>query len=135
MGNWDVLDAALTGVELGQEAGEWAVTAMACVALADGSADVTEIDKAREIVSKTSVIRDSLGPEFGEQLFMDTIARIQASPESELAALAAGPRLVSIGPCWSATRSNVGGGHGSSTGNASPRDARNERTVSCLMSN
>ncbi len=84
MGNWDDLDAVLTGVDLDQDAGEWAVTAMACVAYADGNAAESEIDKAREIVSKTSVIRDSLGPAFGEQLFMDTIARIQASPDTEI---------------------------------------------------
>jgi tellurite resistance protein len=84
MSNWDDLDAALQGVELGEEAGEWAVTAMACVAYADGSADERELAKAREIVTKTAVIRDSLGPSVGEQIFHDRIARLSADPAGEL---------------------------------------------------
>lgn len=85
MGNWDVLDAALQGVELGEEAGEWAVTAMACVAYADGSADERELSKAREIVAGTAVIRDSLGASVGEQIFHDTISRLSQDPVGELA--------------------------------------------------
>ena len=84
MSNWDDLEAELTGVELGREAGEWAVIAMACVAFADGSADESELAKAREIVRRASVITKSLGSEFGEQLYRDTIERIRSSPEAEL---------------------------------------------------
>lgn len=84
MGNWDDLEAELHDIDLVRDAGEWAVIAMACVAFADGSADEDELAKAREIVSKVSVIKNSLGPEFGEQLYLDTIERIRSEPESEL---------------------------------------------------
>lgn len=87
MGNWDDLESELQGVDLDRDAGEWAVIAMACVAFADGSADESELSKAREIVSKVSVIKNSLGPEFGEQLYLDTIERIKGAPEAELATL------------------------------------------------
>ena len=87
MSNWDDLSAALEGVQLSQEAGEWAVTAMACVAYADGSLEHREVKQAKALVARTAVISDSLGPAFGEQLFMDIIERIRPDPETELAAL------------------------------------------------
>jgi uncharacterized tellurite resistance protein B-like protein len=85
MGNWDVLDTELQGKDLGRDAGEWAVTALACVVFADGRTDERELERAKEIVSKVAVIRDSLGPVLGEQSFLDTIVRLGRSPVEELA--------------------------------------------------
>ena len=87
MGNWDILEGALEGKDLGREAGEWAVTALACVAFADGKADERELERAREIVSSVAVIRDSLGPVLGEQIFLDTVVRLGRAPVTELAAI------------------------------------------------
>jgi uncharacterized tellurite resistance protein B-like protein len=87
MGNWDVLDTELQGKDLGRDAGEWAVTALACVVFADGRTDERELERAKEIVSKVAVIRDSLGPVLGEQLFLDTVVRLGRSPVEELAAV------------------------------------------------
>lgn len=87
MGNWDILDNELQGKDLGRDAGEWAVTALACVAFADGKADERELARAKEIVSRVAVIRDSLGPVLGEQIFLDTVVRLGRSPVEELAAI------------------------------------------------
>jgi uncharacterized tellurite resistance protein B-like protein len=87
MGNWDVLESELQGKDFGRDAGEWAVTALACVAFADGKTDERELDRAREIVAKVAVIRDSLGPVLGEQIFLDTVARLGRSPVTELEAI------------------------------------------------
>lgn len=87
MGNWDDLDAELRGVDLGETAGEWAVIAMACVTYADGNLDASELSTAQELVTKTRVIRDSIGETFAKQLFLDTITRIQTDPKKEIEGL------------------------------------------------
>jgi hypothetical protein len=69
---------------LSTEAGEWAVVAMACVAYADGVLDRTEIDEARAAVERTAVIRETLGPEFASQLFLDKVERLRGARDSEL---------------------------------------------------
>jgi tellurite resistance protein len=66
------------------EAGEWAVVAMACVAFADGVIDRAEIDEARAAVERTAVIRETLGPEFASQLFLDRVERLRGARDSEL---------------------------------------------------
>lgn len=71
-------------VDLGPEAGEWAVIAMACVACSDGFVDPAEREAAKELVASTAVITQSLGPAFGEQLFHDTVERIRSDPDNEL---------------------------------------------------
>ena len=71
-------------VELSQEAGEWAVVAMACMAMADGVVVDAELERARELVKSTAIIRDTLGPEFGEQRFVDIVERIAGDPASEM---------------------------------------------------
>ncbi len=68
---------------LEQAAGEWAIIAMACVAFADRELEESEVARATELVSTTAVIRDTVGPAFGAQLFSDTVERIKASPGEE----------------------------------------------------
>lgn len=69
---------------LSQEAGEWAVIAMACVAFADGVLDRSELDEARASVERAAVIRETLGPEFATQLFLDRVERLRGALASEM---------------------------------------------------
>jgi len=71
-------------VELSQEAGEWAVVAMACMAMADGVVVDAELERARELVKSTAIISDTLGPEFGEQRFVDIVERLTTDPAAEM---------------------------------------------------
>jgi tellurite resistance protein len=74
---------ATTEQVVDQAAGEWAVVAMACIAFADRELEDSEVEKACQLAATTPVIRDTLGAEFGAQLFSDTVERIKASPGEE----------------------------------------------------
>lgn len=71
-------------VELSQDAGEWSVTAMACVAMADGKVVDAEVERVRALVKQTAIISETLGPEFGEQRFGDVVERLSADPRGEM---------------------------------------------------
>ncbi len=82
MSNEDHSKAPLGGGA--EEAGQWAIKAMALVAVADGHVDATEINDAKALISSTEMIRESVGPEFGEQLFRDTVSRLLAARDVEI---------------------------------------------------
>lgn len=75
----------LSQVVVGTAAGEWAVTAMACMVFADGEAEDEEIEKAKQVVKANPVIKNSIGEEKGAKLFNDAVEAIKIEPTSMLA--------------------------------------------------
>lgn len=71
-------------VTIGAPAGEWAVTAMACMVFADGDAEASEIEAAKQVVAVNPVITESLGPKRGLALFEEAVRAIATAPQAML---------------------------------------------------
>ena len=84
MSYWDDFDAQVGNVNLAQDAAEWALTAMACVAYADGEASEEEIERAETLVKNSKIISGVLGPDQGGQFFHQVLMALQVNPSGEL---------------------------------------------------
>lgn len=82
MGWFNSLKDKLNSIVVGTAAGEWAVTAMAVMVFADGDVEDAELVKAKSIALSSPVVKNSIGPARGEQLFKETIESIQMEPTS-----------------------------------------------------
>ena len=66
------------------EAGRWAAIAMGCVVFADGVAEQSEVDAAQAVVNTMPVVKNSIGPEEAERLFLETVEAVRPLPETML---------------------------------------------------
>ena len=75
---------SIQNITIGAPAGEWAVTAMACMVFADGEAEASEIEAAKTIVATNPVIKDSIGEKKGLEMFDEAVTAIGTAPAAML---------------------------------------------------